>query len=89
MRSELASMIIEFKPELPCGTFKPTKANPNKCCGKLARFGYVTAVAPEFSSMPLFGLPRAGEWVLLPICEDCTKATAKVYGINLKAENED
>ena len=25
--------------------------------------------------------PAAGGWMIMPICEDCTIATAKVYGV--------
>lgn len=75
------TVVLVVNPALPCGILKPREGDMEARCGRPAILAHATAISEDIPVMPLFGLPRPGEWVLLPVCPDCSQAQAKVYGV--------
>ncbi len=66
----MKSQVIELKTPLPCAVIDPDSATG--ICGKPATVAQATTGA-----MP--GLTEPGEWLVTPMCRDCTLATVAMY----------
>jgi hypothetical protein len=77
------STIIQLHPPLPCGALAPTPTDPTARCGQPATVAHAYAVAEDAPNLPIKGLARPGEWIILPVCRECTRKAAAVYEINL------
>lgn len=75
------TIVLVVHPALPCGIPKPSESDPDARCCRPAIMAHAMAVSEDMPVMPLFGLPRPGEWILMPICPNCSWAAASVYGL--------
>ena len=75
--------IIKLDPPLPCGIFHHTDSQGNTVtCQNPARVAHAYPAAPDAPNLPDQppGLARPGEWVILPVCEECTRRSVQTYG---------
>jgi hypothetical protein len=74
-------VILVLSTSLPCAILAPTDANPNARCGAPAMVAHAYPAPESMPNLLVLGIPRPGEWVILPVCSDCTKKAAAAYGL--------